>query len=822
MSIKYYIRSLVSCAEDFEPFLGVMCAPFQRKIEPAGIAYEKTYGRLVDVDDNQAADEANNFKSKAQKRRERAAEEQKKKTQQNNDADSKGASGNSNASRVAKLAKECRNLYEVLDLEEIGEMAAPDDIKKSYRKLALKYHPDKNTKDSGFTDAQLAERFREVQEAYEVLMDPFQKRQYDSMLPFDDRIPNDRIVIEKVIPVWPQIDIDVVLQNEGKGKGKQKKAKKIDLLLEQHNYSKFEQQWTEFEQIFAPVFKRNAKWSLNKPTLLLGGLGSNKDDISSFYKQWSNFRSWREFPSEDELNVSDAESREERRWMERENAKMKQNTRNEELKRISKLTELAQRYDPRLRWLREEEDINRVREQNDYNERKRLEDEKIHAARVAAAEEKRINEEKERIEREQNKVASKKSRGRVKSSFVQLIKELNSRDSLPKDEDGNSEKIRRIIYCYQTWDLEDEHISSRISEYLNSITLEELQQHEKGLDINLKAVKQIPISALQTPDSQNIIKSAQESAVNFTSNTEKHHFNIGEPIPDTSDEQKNISDAKKESNQYDQEQKQNQIQSTEWSVEEITSLIAAIKRFPPGLRNRWTKISEQTKRTEEECISKSHNLHQSGGKLSTEASIQQFIIERQRHINRIEASAGIDNTNVDQGSSQNVPNVNIKGATGFIPFQHIPFWSVEEQKRLEEGLRTYPNSLGKERWTKIAEMVKSKTKKECIERFKELANIVKAVEMMGAFVSKLVTSEVGPTLSSRLLEAISIDSLEFDDLGPEPSSIPLSLEYYLFYISPATYDGILIGYYNALFPGSVNISLIDESVYCKGDGRIGV
>jgi hypothetical protein len=48
--------------------------------------------------------------------------------------------------------------------------------------------------------------------------------------------------------------------------------------------------------------------------------------------------------------------------MERENAKMKQNTRNEELKRISKLTELAQRYDPRLRWLREEEEIIRVRE----------------------------------------------------------------------------------------------------------------------------------------------------------------------------------------------------------------------------------------------------------------------------------------------------------------------------------------------------------------------------------------------------------------------------------------------------------------------------
>jgi curved DNA-binding protein CbpA len=44
--------------------------------------------------------------------------------------------------------------------------ASSEDIKKAYRKLSLKYHPDKNENDEFFT-----ERFREIKEAYETLMD---------------------------------------------------------------------------------------------------------------------------------------------------------------------------------------------------------------------------------------------------------------------------------------------------------------------------------------------------------------------------------------------------------------------------------------------------------------------------------------------------------------------------------------------------------------------------------------------------------------------------------------------------------------------------
>lgn len=62
------------------------------------------------------------------------------------------------------------SLYDVLGLEE---NASQDEIKKSYRKLSLKYHPDKNheLKDKG--------KFQEISEAYETLGDEDKRRRYD-------------------------------------------------------------------------------------------------------------------------------------------------------------------------------------------------------------------------------------------------------------------------------------------------------------------------------------------------------------------------------------------------------------------------------------------------------------------------------------------------------------------------------------------------------------------------------------------------------------------------------------------------------------------
>src|SRR5712671_863106 len=66
-----------------------------------------------------------------------------------------------------------RDYYKALG---VSESATPEDLKKAYRRLAKKYHPDANPNDSS-----AAERFKEISEAYSVISDPEKRKQYDLM-----------------------------------------------------------------------------------------------------------------------------------------------------------------------------------------------------------------------------------------------------------------------------------------------------------------------------------------------------------------------------------------------------------------------------------------------------------------------------------------------------------------------------------------------------------------------------------------------------------------------------------------------------------------
>lgn len=74
-----------------------------------------------------------------------------------------------------------RDYYKVL---EISRDTAPEEIKKAYRKLAHKYHPDRNQAE----DAE--SKFKEVSEAYEILSDPQKREQYDTFGHNEPRSPN--------------------------------------------------------------------------------------------------------------------------------------------------------------------------------------------------------------------------------------------------------------------------------------------------------------------------------------------------------------------------------------------------------------------------------------------------------------------------------------------------------------------------------------------------------------------------------------------------------------------------------------------------------
>ena len=69
------------------------------------------------------------------------------------------------------MAENKRDYYEVLGIQK---GASDDEIKKAFRKMALKYHPDRNP-----GDKEAEEKFKEVNEAYGVLSDPEKKDKYD-------------------------------------------------------------------------------------------------------------------------------------------------------------------------------------------------------------------------------------------------------------------------------------------------------------------------------------------------------------------------------------------------------------------------------------------------------------------------------------------------------------------------------------------------------------------------------------------------------------------------------------------------------------------
>src|SRR5438874_4958564 len=69
------------------------------------------------------------------------------------------------------MATEKRDYYEVLG---VGRTATDEEIKRAYRKLAVKFHPDKNP-----DDPHAEEKFKELGEAYDVLMDADKRAAYD-------------------------------------------------------------------------------------------------------------------------------------------------------------------------------------------------------------------------------------------------------------------------------------------------------------------------------------------------------------------------------------------------------------------------------------------------------------------------------------------------------------------------------------------------------------------------------------------------------------------------------------------------------------------
>jgi len=169
----------------------------------------------------------------------------------------------------------------------------------AYKKAALHFHPDKLG--DKFT-AKDKEVWLQIQDAYETLSDPARRRKYDSSLPFEDKIPDEKDVNDD-----------------------------------------------NFYAQYSKVFLNNARFSIPKPVPSLGDEKSSIEDVRKFYKFWDNFNTWREFSQYDEYDCEDAQDRYEKRWMDKQNKNGRKKYEKEERKRLIDLTDTAYKMDPRIR-----------------------------------------------------------------------------------------------------------------------------------------------------------------------------------------------------------------------------------------------------------------------------------------------------------------------------------------------------------------------------------------------------------------------------------------------------------------------------------------
>ena len=84
---------------------------------------------------------------------------------------------------------ELRDYYQILN---VSRDSSAEDIKKAFRRLALQYHPDRNPENV----QESGEKFKEINEAYEVLGDEHKRQKYDSLVSFSS-YPRRTIIVEE-------------------------------------------------------------------------------------------------------------------------------------------------------------------------------------------------------------------------------------------------------------------------------------------------------------------------------------------------------------------------------------------------------------------------------------------------------------------------------------------------------------------------------------------------------------------------------------------------------------------------------------------------
>eukprot|EP01063_Lacrimia_lanifica_P027498 TRINITY_DN3871_c0_g1_i1.p1 TRINITY_DN3871_c0_g1~~TRINITY_DN3871_c0_g1_i1.p1 ORF type:complete len:625 (+),score=378.50 TRINITY_DN3871_c0_g1_i1:45-1919(+) len=444
-----------------------------------------------------------------------------------------------------------------------------------------------------------------------------------------------------------------------------------------------------FYQTFAPVFKRNSKWcTLGKDAPpALGDDDTPMETVDAFYTFWLDFKSWRDYSfTAAEHDLETAEYREERRWMERENQRAVDKAKKAEMARLIQLVERAYKADPRIRRR------DAAAEQEKEAKRKAKAEEEERKKREA-------EEEKERAEKEaaQAKLNHKEKKALEKKARQSIRKQV-------RDYDGYGDED--ITMADVDW------LLTKMSLFQMTTMSEELQQY-----------------AADRIECRTFVYGEIEKMEATEKETRK-----GQKIGD------------------EEAQKKVEVLTTqekEWTAEELLDLQKACVKYPSGTVDRWAKLSEfmLDKKSPAECLKKVKKLEAefrtpqqtTGGGMKDMMTCKTVLpAVQKKETEKIDQSWNTDDgpqrkfKEGEAGGDKKLADKDL-AAPKEKDEKHIDpakqdvaeVWSATEQKALENALRDLKAYKDSDKWDKIAARVKTKTRKQCVARYKFLSGAVK-------------------------------------------------------------------------------------------------
>ncbi|CEG37880.1 dnaj homolog subfamily c member 21-like [Plasmopara halstedii] len=238
--------------------------------------------------------------------------------------------------------------YEVL---AIGRDASAAEIKLSFRRQALRWHPDKHQK-NGITSEEATKHFQTIQNAYEVLSDPHEKKWYDEHR-------------------------EQILQS-GEANSNEESESQFNIIryFNASVYSGFGSDSKSFFTVYGELFKKIDGLDMAVDDELRSGAApefgnaeSSMGAISYFYQYWKCYTTQRSFAWADEYKTTDAPTRLIRRAMEKENKKLRETVKKAFVTEVRELVDFVYRRDPRVRDFQMQKD--RDKEQRRLNEEAR-------------------------------------------------------------------------------------------------------------------------------------------------------------------------------------------------------------------------------------------------------------------------------------------------------------------------------------------------------------------------------------------------------------------------------------------------------------------